>query len=161
MYHAQGILCPVTMAMHLAAAVECRPDQPPCRPCVVVAGGREPVQWEAYPHHQFIHTIGALRCCQEGGCWRARTVPLFDGQGWDQPSELCLDVIGALPRCMHMISAGEVAQRIQTYFEGGVTRYLTASQAKAAHQGIARRQAEMRAELAAWPKCLAWPGSRP
>ena len=33
------------------------------RPCVVVAGGREPAHWEAYPDHQFIHNNGALRCC--------------------------------------------------------------------------------------------------
>src|SRR5262249_30746053 len=61
-HHAQGVLCPVTCLMHLAAAVESAPGQPKVRPCVVVAGGREPVHWEAYPGHQFIHTIGALPC---------------------------------------------------------------------------------------------------
>ena len=42
MYHSAGVLCPVTMAMHLAAAVEVkRPFYPTAnRPCVVVAGGR-------------------------------------------------------------------------------------------------------------------------
>jgi hypothetical protein len=59
-YHAQGILCPVTSLMHLAAAIECMPGGPPNRPCVVIAGGREPNQWEAYPHHQFLHTNGVL-----------------------------------------------------------------------------------------------------
>jgi ADP-heptose:LPS heptosyltransferase len=148
MYHAQGVLCPVTAVMHLAAAVECRPDLAPTRPCVVVAGGREPAQWEAYPQHQFIHTIGALPCCREGGCWRARTVPLFDGERWDQPENLCLDVAGSLPHCMHLISVAEVVRRIQIYFEGGVARYLTASQARAARRGIAMRQAAIQAELA-------------
>jgi hypothetical protein len=42
MYHATGVLCPVTFAQHLAAAVETKPGQPRQRPCVVVAGGREP-----------------------------------------------------------------------------------------------------------------------
>ena len=66
MYHAQGVLCPVTLAMHLAAAVEVKGGRPKNRPCVVIAGGREPAQWEAYPHHQYIHTNGALLCCDNG-----------------------------------------------------------------------------------------------
>ena len=58
---------------------------------VVVAGGREPSQWEAYPHHQYLHTNGALRCCDAGGCWNARVVPLGDGDGKD--GNLCVDVV--------------------------------------------------------------------
>ena len=72
MYHAEGVLCPVTFAMHLAAAVPTRAGRPPHRPCVVVAGGREPPHWEAYPHHQFLHTVGMLSCCADGGCWKSR-----------------------------------------------------------------------------------------
>ena len=133
-YHAQGVLCPVTALMHLAAAVPTRPDQPSHRPCVVVAGGREPVHWEAYPHHQFIHTLGALPCCQNGGCWKARTVPLHDGE--EQDKNLCVDVVDALPRCMHLITPEEVSRRIELYFQRGVARYLTPSQARAAQRGI-------------------------
>ncbi len=92
-HHAQGVLCPVTMLMHLAAAVPVRSGMPRSRPCVVVAGGREPAQWEAYPHHQFIHMNGALRCCDLGGCWKARTVPLGDGDKQDEPVKLCTDVV--------------------------------------------------------------------
>ena len=78
-FRAQGVLCPVTLLMHLAAAVESGPGVPPERPCVVVAGGREAPHWEAYPAHQFIHTVGALACCARGGCWRSRVMPLGDG----------------------------------------------------------------------------------
>ena len=46
-YHSQGVLCPVTSLMHLAAAVEVKGGCPQHRPCVVVAGGREPPHWEA------------------------------------------------------------------------------------------------------------------
>jgi len=92
-YNAQGVLCPVTLVMHLAAAVETRPEMPKNRPCVVVAGGREPSQWEAYPHHQFIHMNGSLRCCDNGGCWKSRTVPLGDGDEKDHPESLCVDVV--------------------------------------------------------------------
>jgi hypothetical protein len=124
MYHAQGVVCPVTSAMHLAAAVETKSGMPKNRPCVVIAGGREPSQWEAYPHHQFIHTNGALLCCDNGGCWKSRTLPLGDGDGRDRPEQLCVGVIKKLPRCMAMISAGDVIRRIRMYFEGGSLRYL-------------------------------------
>ena len=123
-YHAQGVLCPVTLMMHLAAAVQTKPGMPKNRPCVVVAGGREPTQWEAYPHHQFIHTLGALKCCENGGCWRSRTVPLGDGDEKDRIENCCVDVVGDLPRCMDMITADEVIRRIELYFHGGVLGYL-------------------------------------
>ena len=61
-YHAQGVVCPVTLLMHLAAAVPVKGEIPKNRPCVVIAGGREPSQWEAYPHQQFIHTNDEA-CC--------------------------------------------------------------------------------------------------
>ena len=92
-HHAQGVLCPVTLLMHLAAAVPVRARMPRNRPCVVVAGGREPSQWEAYPHHQYLHTNGALRCCDNGGCWKSRVVPLGDGDAKDAPDKLCVDVV--------------------------------------------------------------------
>ncbi|MGH7866769.1 MAG: glycosyltransferase family 9 protein, partial [Candidatus Dormibacteraceae bacterium] len=117
-YHSQGVLCPVTSLMHLAAAVPTRPDRPAVRACVVVAGGREGSHWEAYPTHQFIHTIGALPCCQTGGCWRSRVLPLGDGEDKDLAQNLCLNVVGRLPKCMDMITAEEVISRIERYFLG-------------------------------------------
>jgi SAM-dependent methyltransferase len=136
-YHSQGVLAPVSLLMHLAAAVEMRPDYDLLnRPCVVVAGGREPPHWEAYPHHQFIHTIGALRCCDFGGCWKSRTVPLGDGD--DKDSDLCVDVVGSLPRCMDMITAAEVINRIQLYVDGGAIRYLSTREAAAAERADSR-----------------------
>jgi ADP-heptose:LPS heptosyltransferase len=135
-HHAQGVLCPVTSLMHLAAAIETRPGMPIHRPCVVVAGGREPFQWEAYPQHQFIHTNGSLWCCQEGGCWKSRTKPLGDGDEKDRPESLCSDVVENLPRCMDMITPEEVIRRIQLYYDGGVLRFLTKEQFAAAKGAI-------------------------
>jgi hypothetical protein len=123
-YHAQGVLCPVTLLMHLAAAVETRPGMPPHRPCVVVAGGREPPHWEAYPTHQFIHRAGALRCCGSGGCWKSRAVPLRDGDEKDRPENCCTDVVGSLPRCLDMITAADVIRAVEVYFQGGALSYL-------------------------------------
>ena len=136
-YHSQGVLCSVTALMHLAAAVETKPLQPAIRPCVVIAGGREPVHWEAYPGHQFIHTVGALACCAQGGCWRDRTVRLRDGDKRDRRQHLCVDVVRRLPRCMDLISAAEVIRRITVYFAGDALQYLAPRERAGAEQGMA------------------------
>lgn len=136
-YHAQGVLCPVTLLMHLAAAVETRPEMPRNRPCVVVAGGREPPHWEAYPHHQFIHRAGALSCCEHGGCWKSRVRPLGDGDEKDLPEHCCVDVVDTLPRCMDLITAADAIRAIEIYFEGGAVSYLTSSQQESAAMSFA------------------------
>ncbi len=135
-YHAQGVLTPVSLPMHLAAAVPVKGGKPKNRPCVVVAGGREPPHWEAYPHHQFIHTVGALPCCDSGGCWKSRTVPLGDGQEMDRPENLCVDVVDGLPHCLDMITSAEVIRRIEMYFKGGAIQYLSLTQSKTAEAAI-------------------------
>lgn len=114
-YHADGILCPVTLHMHLAAAVPLPPGRTRLRHCVVIAGGREPAHWEQYPGHQFLHTIGQLECCATGGCWKSRTVALGDGAALDAPEALCRQVMpSGLPRCMDMITSDFVCHSIQT-----------------------------------------------
>lgn len=122
MYHADGVLCPVTMAMHLSAAVETPPGRPKHRPAVVVAGGREPPHWEAYPHHQFISTTGMLACCEDGGCWRSRCQRVGDGDSRDHhnlcpyPVQVAADLV--IPRCMNMITPADVIRRIELFHEG-------------------------------------------
>jgi len=115
-HHASGVLCPVTFLMHLVAAVPRPNDVPGLRPCIVVAGGREPVHWESYPGHQYLHTVGALPCCGHGGCWKSRTVPIGDGSPHDEPSRLCLRPMSSgLPECMDMIEARHVINAIEWY----------------------------------------------
>jgi ADP-heptose:LPS heptosyltransferase len=128
-YHAQGVLCPVTLLMHLAAAVEPNRGGPAARPCVVVAGGREPPSWEAYPDHEFIHTIGKLPCCTEGGCWRSRSVPLGDGDEKDEPQHLCVDVVNNLPRCMDMITPEQVSGAVGLHISSAVANRRTGNRA--------------------------------
>jgi Glycosyltransferase family 9 (heptosyltransferase) len=135
LYRSQGVLCPVNLMMHLSAAVETTSGDYR-RPCVIVAGGREPPQWEAYPHHQYLHTVGALSCCANGGCWRARAFRLGDGTAYDQPNRLCVDVVANLPRCMHMIRSSDVIEAIQRYFDGGVVSYLRPEEAAACELAI-------------------------
>lgn len=53
---AEGVVCGVSLLMHVAAALE--------KPAVVIAGGREPVTWNSYPKQVYLHT--ALPCAS---CW--------------------------------------------------------------------------------------------
>lgn len=125
MYHADGVICGVTSLMHLAAAVPWKHGNG-LRPCVVVAGGREPVQWEAYPGHQFLHTIGQLPCCATGGCWKSRVVPLGDGEKHD--GSLCERPVlsnlkdeggitkeAYIPACLDRITAADVIRAVEGY----------------------------------------------
>lgn len=116
-YWSRGVVCPVTALMHLAAAVPLPCGRTGERACVVVAGGREPPHWEAYPWHRFLHTVGALPCCMSGGCWKARTVPLGDGDPKDQAGSLCTTVNAneGLPECMAMISPSDVVRAVLLY----------------------------------------------
>jgi ADP-heptose:LPS heptosyltransferase len=121
MYHADGVICPVTMFMHMAAAVETKPGKLRTRPCVVVAGGREPSQWEAYPGHQYLHTIGALPCCDTGGCWKSRVMPLGDNDSKDK--SLCTKPTVSengiiIPKCLDMITSNDVIRAIERYTTG-------------------------------------------
>ncbi len=124
-HHADGVLCGVTSLMHLAAAVPTKSGRPGRRPCVVVAGAREPTHWEAYPHHQYLHRVGAIPCAESGGCWKSRVVPLGDGA--EQDRSLCKSPVhGAgviIPKCLSLISVSDVIRAIETYYEGGVLEF--------------------------------------
>lgn len=107
---ARGVVCGVSLLMHVAAALE--------KPAVIIAGGREPVQWNAYAKQQYVHTIGALPCRSTQGhigyaCWRARVLPLGDGTGYDK--DTCERPISGLPLCMRMISPEHVAELVLRY----------------------------------------------
>ncbi len=115
-HHAQGVLCGVTLMMHLAAAVPTKPGHPSQRPAVITAGGREPPHWVAYPGHQFLHTQSMLKCCSSGGCWKNKVVSL----GGDK--SLCVlptrEPDGSpLPKCMAMISPETIVEKIRQYGE--------------------------------------------
>lgn len=126
-YHAEGVLCPVTFAMHAAAAVKTKLGKPPERACVVVAGAREPVHWEAYPFHQYLSTLGTLSCCAEGGCWKSRCQLVEDGDSknrhniCEQPVQIQPDL--RIPQCMQMITPADVIRRVELYYAGGLLKY--------------------------------------
>ena len=106
----RGVVCGVSLLMHVAAALG--------KPAVVIAGGREPVAWNAYPNQQYLHTVGALPCSSPqgdigGACWRSRTVALGDGTGLD--NDLCQRPVGNTPECMTLISPARVVDTILMY----------------------------------------------
>jgi len=125
-YSADGVLCPVTFAMHAAAALP-REDGS-LRPCVVISGAREPANWEQYPGHQFLQTVGCLPCAKSGACWRSRCQKVGDGDEKDR-SNLCSEPVemGAAvsyPKCMVMIKPTDVVRAIERYYESGILHYL-------------------------------------
>jgi len=122
-YHSSGVVCPVTLAMHLAAGVPVRYEK--CygrhvRPCVVIAGGREPMRWEAYNNHAYLHMCGRLTCCQGGACWKSRVVKLGDSEEHDR--SLCefpevTENNTIIPKCLKMITVDDVVRAIQSYIQ--------------------------------------------
>lgn len=132
LYNAEGIICGVTSAMHIAAVFD--------KPCVVIAGGREEVTWEAYRNdlnnfeekttpvaveHCFLHTIGKLDCSTvhpQAGCWKTKTVAL---RGATVKSDsLCIkpkweDGV-PLPECLQLITPDMVVDSVLSYYEKGI-----------------------------------------
>lgn len=104
---ARGVLCGVSLLMHVAAALD--------KPAVIVAGGREPVPWNAYPKQRFLHTVGSLPCRDVqgrfGACWRYRTIPLGDGTILD--NNTCEYPVNGFPKCMTLITPEYVAETIR------------------------------------------------
>lgn len=126
-YNSQGVICGVTGPMHIAAAFQ--------KPCVVFAGGREEVWFEAYTNdqdsfgtdcspvpveHRFLHSIGKLSCCLEHGCWRNRTVPIEEEDITLKPHGLCLQPKRlpdktAIATCQDLITVDDVVSAVLSY----------------------------------------------
>jgi ADP-heptose:LPS heptosyltransferase len=129
MYHATGLVCGVTFAYHLSAAILPKSGIP--RPAVVLLGAREPLHWvSGYANQKIMATHGTLPCVDlGGGCWKSRVKKLNDGQDGD--NSLCqfpaVTHGTTIPKCMHMIRPGDVIREIERFHENGVYRYLTTS----------------------------------
>lgn len=106
-YHAAGVVSPVSLLMHLAGAWQ--------KPAVVLAGGREPRRWEAYPHHRYLDTCGALPCCSYNGCWLSGRNPDPSGE-----NKQCRRMAGGQPLCWQLITPQRAADELLLYYRGGV-----------------------------------------
>jgi hypothetical protein len=63
-----------------------------------------------------------LPCCESGGCWKSRVVPLGDKDKQDNPNKICLLPIQTkskqvIPMCMHLITKEEVINAVDVYRE--------------------------------------------
>jgi ADP-heptose:LPS heptosyltransferase/GT2 family glycosyltransferase len=129
--YADGVICGVTGAMHIAAAFE--------RPCVVYAGGREDPWFEAYVNafqafgptaepvkveHKFLHTIGLLECCATQGCWKNRTVALDPQDLTRKAHTLCRQPLRTaphpVPKCQDLISSDHIVEAVMDYYDKSV-----------------------------------------
>lgn len=143
MHRAEGVVCPVTFAMHLAAAVPTHNGHPN-RACIVLAGGREPPHWEAYPQHQFLHTIGQLDCCATGGCWKSRCQTVGDGDEKDRRDRCERPVTVReglmIPQCQELIRPEEVIHAIERTWKGWDMSTATKSAPRTARSQTAPTQ---------------------
>lgn len=130
-YHSQGVVCIVTCLMHIAAGYN--------KPCVVVAGGREPKTWEAYDEenrlfnmrignpgwnpppgddfvpHRYLHTMGGLDCCMKTACWKSKVI------GGNLSCKYPVSVGNErIPKCLSLISPEDVSSAVLSYYKDGI-----------------------------------------
>lgn len=99
--NAEGSIGLVSFHMHLSGALK--------KPCVVIAGGREPVSFTRYAGHQYIANDGCLPCSVTA-CWhcdpKACTNPVTVNGEW-------------MPKCIELIDSSEVSHYLNRYYKGG------------------------------------------
>jgi len=98
-YNSDGCISLVSSLMHVAAAFD--------RPCVVLAGGREPFTFEKYANHIYIDRTGTLPCCRLKACWH-------------NALSACKDHDGQIAHCMDLITVRNVKDAVESYYTGGV-----------------------------------------
>jgi len=98
-YFAEGAISAVSLQMVIMQALR--------KPCVIVAGGREGMRWQAINDHVFLHTNGLLKCCLEDGCWK-NTIKQCGDRNTDD-----------VAKCMEMISPERIVDAVMSYYEGG------------------------------------------
>ena len=98
-YNAEGCISLVSSLMHVAASFD--------KPCVVLAGGREPFTFEKYANHVYLDKTGQLPCCRLKACWH-------------NALSACKDHDGTVAHCMDLISTSEVKAAVESYYAGGV-----------------------------------------
>lgn len=96
--NAEGSIGLVSFHMHLSGALE--------KPCIVVAGAREPVSFTRYVGHQYLATDGCLPCALKA-CWHCDI-------------KACKHLIGNnIPQCVDIISPNDLTTALNKYYQGG------------------------------------------
>lgn len=98
--NAEGSIGLVSFHMHLSGALN--------KPCIVVAGAREPVHFTRYQGHNYLSTEGQLPCAVKA-CWHCDI-------------NACKNlVVGTekVPKCVDMILPEDISRALQGYYLGG------------------------------------------
>jgi len=90
----KGLIGYPSLQMHLAAALN--------KPSIVVAGGREGINWNCYQNQQYLHSVGYLNCCKETACWKATI-------------QDCENYNNGIAHCMELISVDEIINCVLKY----------------------------------------------
>jgi len=118
-YNSMGVVSLLSAPMHIAAAFN--------KPCVVIAGAREPVTFEQYQNHRFLHNIGTIPCAKDVACWsdsiegcKVKFLQKSNKKEFYKKNHNADQVIAP---CMSVIYPVNVCNAIQSYYKGGVLKY--------------------------------------
>jgi ADP-heptose:LPS heptosyltransferase len=103
-YHAEGAVSAVSLQMVVMAAFQ--------KPCVVVAGAREPIRWQHIPNHRFLAVNGSIECALYDGCWKSKLSDCVNKTDFGKGG----------PLCMEMIRPEDIVRAIRLYYIGGVLK---------------------------------------
>lgn len=125
--NSEGSIGLVSFHMHLSGGLK--------KPCVVVAGAREPVSFTRYAGHQYISNDGCLPCATKA-CWHCdiaactnlvdyNSKPVVLEKRLNEKAKMAPFVPDNLkdklmPKCVDMISVDEVTRNFRRYYEGGL-----------------------------------------
>lgn len=103
----EGSLGLVSFQMHLAAAFN--------KPCVVIAGAREPVWFTRYPGQRYMASDGCLPCTiksndEPTACWYCKLERCPQKQIYTDQE---------VPRCADVFSSDDAVREIKRYYDGG------------------------------------------
>lgn len=99
--NAEGSVGLVSFHMHLSGAFV-------GKPCIVVAGAREPVSFTQYAGHRYLSTDNCLPC-GINACWHCDI-------------NTCTNLVGStekIPKCVDMISPEDLTRALNMYYTGG------------------------------------------
>lgn len=99
--HAEGSIGLVSFHMHLSGALY--------KPCVVVAGGREPVAFTRYAGHAYLSNDGMLPCSVKA-CWHCDI---------NACTNLIIKDDTKIPKCVDIIGPEDITRAIRGYYRGG------------------------------------------
>lgn len=99
--NAEGSVGLVSFHMHLSGALY--------KPCVVVAGGREPVSFTRYEGHRYLSDDGCLPCSVKA-CWHCSI---------DKCTNIVMDKEIKIPKCVDIIDPEDLTRAINLYYRGG------------------------------------------